>query len=766
MYFFIIYVIIGNNLVFWSIYMEWFHTTWHDRAWDILKMNFQPNDVQHHLETAMKLALEDGKISQEEWNALLSRFKNQAQEVFLFLQSNQQQLREFSQTQFFALQEDFSCPVEEKNISEFQASTTRSEMAKQFFIEKSDTLLLDIGFDIDQVYSYYDQKIQTFASTLSPEECRKLYQAIANKITTLLSYVHDIKKRNEIYVSELTQKKETLEYALQYQKQYHLLDEIVAISDTIEANNFKNQRWILNEYIQEEFSFLNEKLFPSIELYIKHEKLWEPIPEKYTKVTRNARRNTNPHFIRVNSKFSAVETFLASEIDEEGNFDAWFFTQYQLFDVWHKNDAALLGDFDIKGENISFLNEADKQIEADVTIKYLACCIASCTPYLWATLSLPSDTLDAFSSSDWILTLMKSMNMVPQEYQMSKSWWDNLMWIFWLVWSLGWIQGLAKSPKILKITQKLQNLGISSDQIWKKVQEFVTIFQQKLFPTSKTMKQSENVDPLSIGKTQKLKIQSSPSSQPEELSEAFKIELEKIGGASAYKVEQILKMQKAFERTQISPQQLIENSKWLKNNTNLPNEILSSSWLPELTPIQYDMVKYIHEKVSAWLWKNESKNLRDMKEITNTVGITKDQVRVLTENGILWQLDIASHRNAHIHFLNRMKMVWKYVLPEKLPTIDVLNMPQELKGKVAIKISDMRWNVVSEIWFDAAFQQQNTGKKLVETTNKLTFWSEQINGKLVSWENYTVSYKAYGYEALKSAVWWVRIQQPMKQNNS
>ncbi|MDD3144964.1 MAG: hypothetical protein PHV23_02525 [Candidatus Gracilibacteria bacterium] len=85
----------------------------------------------------------------------------------------------------------------------------------------------------------------------------------------------------------------------------------------------------------------------------------------------------------------------------------------------------------------------------------------------------------------------------------------------------------------------------------------------------------------------------------------------------------------------ISKEQVLSNSSWLeRGDLNLPNKILKNMGLNELTPDQLKVVEKVHTDISKGVYKNDKSDLLSMTRVLREAGITKEQVRILMENGI------------------------------------------------------------------------------------------------------------------------------------
>lgn len=259
---------------------------------------------------------------------------------------------------------------------------------------------------------------------------------------------------------------------------------------------FNRNRWIINSKIQDSFNFVNNQLFPSLEFYIK-EKSWKLRDLSNSKETVTW---VNINY-RINDRIREIDEMLDSEIDENWNFNEWFFSTQAIFDKTRDVDAKI---FEYKNFNatdigkINLLTEKDKELEEKINYWYLWFSIFQMIPYLGATWSIPTDILDAFSSEEWSIKLLQTIWLVPEDFKMEKWYLDNIFWFLWLGLSIFWLQSLSKVSKIDKLTKILwkidieklvtalkeisekMNLDININEIITKLQNLTTKFNLNL----------------------------------------------------------------------------------------------------------------------------------------------------------------------------------------------------------------------------------------------------------------------------------------------
>jgi len=176
----------------------------------------------------------------------------------------------------------------------------------------------------------------------------------------------------------------------------------------------------------------------------------------------------------------SIEMFDAPVDKKNWQFDEFGWNHNAQIDTlqinrwWHaKRFEAIWGD--IKSiQEISLLNEWDKQIETDASIAYLLALIPQFLPYVWAPVSLASDLRSLFTNQDGILLNLKSLGIVPEEYNMNELSFEWLMGLLW-IWSTAfWLQAATKAGKLGKVWKVLsrlspQELSSSIYSIWKKM---------------------------------------------------------------------------------------------------------------------------------------------------------------------------------------------------------------------------------------------------------------------------------------------------------
>jgi len=236
--------------------------------------------------------------------------------------------------------------------------------------------------------------------------------------------------------------------------------------DLISNNKDINNKWIINETIQNELHFVNDILLPSAVIYQNKDSVNWSIYDK-------------------DAKLEELEEMFNAPVNEDWDFDEWLFSTQITFDNSINYQANFLQlNWVEKIKWIDLLSEKDKKIEWDVMIKYLAFVWTMLIPYAWAATSVPSDFKDLFTSEEWVLDTMKDYHILSWEelnYKMDKHWFDTIFWFVWLVWTAFWAQAVSKWWKFTKVITKLERLWFTTETIFKEIKKYQDIFKAKLF---------------------------------------------------------------------------------------------------------------------------------------------------------------------------------------------------------------------------------------------------------------------------------------------
>lgn len=279
---------------------------------------------------------------------------------------------------------------------------------------KSELKILNL--DINEFLEWYKNYIETNLSWLTEEQKSKVKLSISNKVLAIWKVIQELKWELKNW------------------------------------EDFKNNRWIINEKIGDNFSEMNNKISPSLSLLSKINS-WEKINLK------------EDWLYDVSEKFEEIKKMLWSEVLPNWDFDKTW-KSWELIDAntnnWNilytenKNDARFLDEKWIKWiEWVSLLNDTDKQIEKTAQYTFYALLAVQIwiefTP-IWWTVWAWIDWADVISSEDSLMKITKIMPWVDSNYKIEKTWIDNTLATIWLI---PWLTILTKSPKLANWIFKL-----------------------------------------------------------------------------------------------------------------------------------------------------------------------------------------------------------------------------------------------------------------------------------------------------------------------
>ncbi len=257
------------------------------------------------------------------------------------------------------------------------------------------------------------------------------------------------------------------------------------------VKEIKNERWIINSRLKDSFSFVDNELLPSIQL-LKLKQEWIINSEKIAGYSEE---------YDINFWIEEINEMINSDLDEDWNFDEWFFSTQDILNIKNEKDANFISDnkLDIKWvETASLLTEEDEVIEKNAT-KWFMLAIAwqiavevwpaavwSIIPLAWtaawaiawAAVWWVVDWVDMISDTEVLLDLVQSAWLVDPNYRMEKTWVDNILAGIWLI---PWMTVAIKWKKISKFLSKLPTEEVSS---WmKNIQDiFIAKFSWKKLP--------------------------------------------------------------------------------------------------------------------------------------------------------------------------------------------------------------------------------------------------------------------------------------------
>lgn len=265
-----------------------------------------------------------------------------------------------------------------------------------------------IDLNIAQLLSWYKNYIEKNLKWINSKYIEKLKESIRNRTLSINSLASEMKKEEK------------------------------------NPEDFKNNRWIINEKVNELFDFIDNEILPSLEVY-----------KKYNNWTL---KNKNADFIK--PKLEELDKMLSSTVLANWDFDKTW-RSWELIDAntnsWDifSNDWVFFweeGFLELnninKIERTSLLNERDREIEEDASIAYLILSLYQVIPYAWAVSSVPAMTRDAFSDVDWNLEQLQLVWVIPDEYKIKKTILNRVLGWVWLWLTFVWLQWLVRSKKI------------------------------------------------------------------------------------------------------------------------------------------------------------------------------------------------------------------------------------------------------------------------------------------------------------------------------
>jgi len=290
-------------------------------------------------------------------------------------------------------------------------------------IQEIQNELDSLGLDINLLLEWYRKYIETNLEWLDEKIKDKVKLSILNTVLNLWTEIKDLKWDLEPW------------------------------------EDFKNNRWIVNEKIQDSFSFINNELLPSIEVYLKKD-------------------NFDFWYFDKDKKIEEITEMLNADVDDEWNFDEWFFSMQNVFDYESDIDRKVLEANNIqKIEGISLLSPEDIKIQEDAMISFFILIWVQIIPYLWAPISVWVDIRDIYSNEDATIELWKKLWMIDSNFKMWKEWYDNVLWWVWLWLTVIWLQWIAKWKKMTYSINSLRKIWF-----WR-IEETLIKFWDKLWIT-------------------------------------------------------------------------------------------------------------------------------------------------------------------------------------------------------------------------------------------------------------------------------------------
>lgn len=236
-------------------------------------------------------------------------------------------LKEFQDNNSARVIEMLKANATQKEVKENEEKQSNSfeyfwVIIEDFKSIENELAILDL--DINKLLDRYKDYIENNLEWLNEEYKDKLKLAISKKILSLSNEIEELKWKLNLW------------------------------------EDFKNNRWIINEKIQEYFSYINNKILPSLALLSKIN-TWKNIQLK------------EEWLYDMTDKIEEIKKMLDAEILENWDFDkTWKSMEvidantnnWNTFDISDDFDNTYLSEQWIKWiENISLLNDKDKQTE-------------------------------------------------------------------------------------------------------------------------------------------------------------------------------------------------------------------------------------------------------------------------------------------------------------------------------------------------------------------------------------------------------------------
>ena len=310
-------------------------------------------------------------------------------------------------------------------------------------------------FDIFNSLEKYDDYIKTNLEwKLSPDIIKKIKLSIWRRLLWLSNVVEDLREE------ELSR--------------YGNLD------------NFVDAKRIINSRMQENMSFINDQLLPSASLYVHFWRVWKnewilkDWPWVLNMLTKYS-REWDPvwlSFTWIDLRLEEIEEMFKSDVDEEWNFDEWFFSTQRIYDASDEEQVRRYfhGRKIEKVEWVSILNEEDKALDDRNQMYFMAAVAAQIAVEIWPAYLWPVwvaawaivwwwvDVYDVFSSDEALLTILQSTWLVDSHYRMDKTWIDNVLaWI----WILPGMTAVIKWKRVAEYVSKIPDWKFK--QVFEKV---------------------------------------------------------------------------------------------------------------------------------------------------------------------------------------------------------------------------------------------------------------------------------------------------------
>lgn len=313
-----------------------------------------------------------------------------------------------------------------------------------------------------------------------------------NKLNILLKWYKDYIESNLVWLDStiLDKIKKSIWIRI-----WNLDETIENVIERKKSDKEWNYIWLLNWAIDDELSEINNKILPSALFMInadeKEDSIKTALVEHYTKNSklkwRNKPKNPTDYYKKkAEKRYDQLkdeinEMFDANLDNSDWQFDElWmeYFNQSKTLQIDDDTDKIIFDVLLWNKENtlweISILNKEEKEIESNAMAYYIAYVAITVIPYVWATVAVPSDIIDLFSSNEWVITALRTIWVVDDKFRMEKTYLDNILWWVWLVLTVFWLQALARWKKLVKAWSFADKVGIwaiedAMAELWKKL---------------------------------------------------------------------------------------------------------------------------------------------------------------------------------------------------------------------------------------------------------------------------------------------------------
>jgi len=241
-----------------------------------------------------------------------------------------------------------------------------------------------------------------------------------------------------------------------------------------------NQKWIINSKIKEQFWFVDNKLLVSAEILLKYwKKYWnKELSEEVKKI------------YKISYKLEEVEEMFEAKIDKNWNFNEWFFSTQNIFDLDNEKDLKFIKENDIFiWKKISLLTKEDLEVEKNaITFFMAAVSIQVWGESIWWPLGIIAwwaiDFMDTFSDTEKLLDAVQMLWFVDPNYRMEKTLKDNFLAGIWII---PYTTQLVKGTKLTKWYTKLSKMD--QKKFWKAF-ELLKNNKQSIFNVLKQLRNS------------------------------------------------------------------------------------------------------------------------------------------------------------------------------------------------------------------------------------------------------------------------------------